>query len=95
MFSQQSIRDRDYVMVYDMLLGISLVIPVQYIFCHIGDILTQSYEDVGTIAYNLDWHLYPLDAQKCILLMMKLSERKLYLKGFGGIGCTREIFKQV
>lgn len=72
-----------------------MVVSVLYIFCHIGDILTQRYEDVGTITYNLDWHLYPLDAQKCMLLMMKLADRKVYLKGFGGIGFNREVFKQV
>lgn len=72
-----------------------MVVSVLYIFCHIGDILTQRYEDVGTITYNLDWYLYPLDAQKNMLLMMKLANRKVYLKGFGEIGCDRENFKQV
>lgn len=71
------------------------VTSIEYVFCHFGDILTQRYKDMRTITYNLDWHLYPRDTQKSILLMMNLADKKVYLKGFGGIGCDRKVFKTV
>lgn len=71
------------------------VVFALYLLCHVGDTLTQRYEGLRSITYNLDWYLYPLNTQKNMQMIMILAEKKVYLKGFGGIGCDRNVFKKV
>lgn len=87
--------DEDHILASKMSLLLLSVTSVEYLFCHFGDILTQRYKDMRTITYHFDWHLYPLDTRKSILLMMNLADKKVYLKGFGSFGCDRKVFKTV
>lgn len=66
-----------------------------YIFCDFGTQVTQRFEDIANDVYNLQWYLLSLDMQMNLLTMITLGQKNVYIRGSGGIRCTRDTFKQV
>ena len=66
-----------------------------YLFCYFGNHVTQRFEDVADIVYQLDWYMLPLDLQSNLPIFIALAQKKVVLRGLGGTQCTFEIFKQI
>lgn len=80
---------------------IVFIVPVNivffwlYFFCIFGDIATNCLLDVRNDMYGIAWHLLPLNLRKQFPMMMALSQKEVYVRGFGRFNCTRELFVQV
>ncbi|THK33034.1 uncharacterized protein LOC107038274 [Diachasma alloeum] len=44
-----------------------------FIYCYIGEMLTQQGMKVGTVAYLIDWHKLPVSSAKGIMLIISMS----------------------
>lgn len=78
-----------------MTLPCSIIIPSLYLFCHFGNLVTQRFEDVGSQISQLAWYKLPLRSQKDYILILALTQKKVYINGFGNARCTREVFMKV
>lgn len=80
---------------FQVLLPITLPLSTLYILCHYGNHLTHRFEDVGTAFWELDWYKLPLHLQKDFPFVIAGAQKKVFLRGFAGTVCTREVYKQV
>lgn len=66
-----------------------------FLFCYFGDDVTYRFGNVGDSIYQLKWYNYSLELQQCLPMMISISRKPVYLKGFASIQCTCEMFKKV
>lgn len=73
----------------------SSIISWLFIFCELGNKLTQRYDEFGVSIYSIAWYKLPLRLQQCIPMTILIAQNSIYLRGFGSAHCTREVFKRV
>lgn len=73
----------------------NIVVFWLYFFCIFGDNATNCLLDVRHDMYDVAWHLLPLNLKKQFPMMVALSQKEVYVRGFGRANCTRELFVQV
>lgn len=66
-----------------------------YFFCHIGNNVTQRFEDVGTRIYDLSWYMLPASMRKKLPLVIAVAQKNIFIRGFGNIHFTHEVFRKV
>lgn len=66
-----------------------------FLFCYFGHNVSHRFMGIGDSAYDLDWHLYPLEIRKHLPLMIQAAQNPVYLQGFANVQCTRESFRKV
>lgn len=95
-FFFQLLATGDFVVILQTLLPpVMLSISSLYMFCHYGDHLTLRFEDVGDAFYQFSWYYLPLNSQRDLIFVIAAAQKKVYLRGYAGTSCTREIFKRV
>lgn len=57
--------------------------------------MTQRFDEVADELYKLAWYKLPLDEQKNLPMMIALSQKSVYLRGFASAQCTHEVFMKV
>lgn len=65
------------------------------LFCYFGGQITQRFEDVGDVVYQMVWYKFPLDMQKDFGLMILCSKKRIYMQGYGNFRTTHSVFKKV
>lgn len=70
-------------------------LPVLYVFCDIGEHVTQRFEGLGDQVYQLDWHTLPLDMQRDLAIVIALAQKRIYVRGYADTRSTRKVFKKV
>lgn len=63
--------------------------------CNAGEKLTNGFLKVGDLIYDCPWHRLPIKLRKYIPCIIAVSQRPVYIQGYGNIKCTRETFKSV
>lgn len=71
----------------------SLIWP--YLFSHYATFATERISHLGDAVYNTDWFDFPIDLQKCFVLIMAKSQEDVHFTGLNLVGCTLEIFGKV
>lgn len=66
-----------------------------YLFCYLGTHLTEKFSHFGDAIYQLDWYMFPMSLQKDLPIALALVQKGVFLKAYGGIGCTLEVFQKV
>lgn len=66
-----------------------------YAFCHYGEHLTVRFNDVSLAIYRLSWYEFPLKIQKDLVLFIGAAQNGVFLRGYAGTTCTRDVFKKV
>lgn len=67
-----------------------------YLFCDSGNQLMHRFENVADDVFmDVNWYLMPTQMQKCVPMMIAAGQKKVYLQGFAGTRCTREVFMKV
>lgn len=66
-----------------------------YLLCHIGDQVTQRFQDVGDAVYQLSWYTLPLDVQQHLPITISLTQKRIFVRGFADTRSTREVFRKV
>lgn len=66
-----------------------------FLYCWFGEDVTTSFDNVGDIAFMADWLQYPAEFHKGIQMIIHISQKPVYMRGFSTIYCTRDVFKKV
>lgn len=66
-----------------------------YLICHIGESITDRLQGIGEEIYQINWYLLPIQTQKMLPFSLIIAEKADYLKTFGSIACTLEMFQKV
>lgn len=72
-----------------------VIVSGLFAFCDFGDCVTREFRQVEMDFNQLRWYLLPLDVQKDLPTMIALTQRNVFIRGFGSAYCSREIFKAV
>lgn len=83
------------IQISQQIISIVVVLCPLYFFCHIGNTVTQRFEDVGNTVYKLSWHLLPPQVQRDLPMVIAIAQKDVFIRGFANIHCTREVFKKV
>lgn len=66
-----------------------------YVVCHLSETITQNLHNVGDIFYDSNWIALPIKQQMLFMVIIKRSQQIFYLKGFGCIKCSLQVFSSV
>lgn len=93
--TQQIIETGDMVSILrTLMLAFATLIPF-FLFCHFGGNVTTRFQDIGNVIYQLEWYNLPLDMQKDLLPFIALSQKRIYMRGYGDTRSTQSVFKKV
>lgn len=53
-----------------------------FVYCFLGKVATESYENMADCLYDCNWFEYPIDLQKCLIRMIQNTQQSLYYHGF-------------
>lgn len=65
------------------------------VFCYFGDRMTQRFEAIAHLLYQLQWYHFSADAQRNLPSFIALARKRVFLEGLAGAKCTCEVFKKV
>lgn len=77
-----------------LMLAFATLIPF-FLFCYFGGNITTRFEDIDNATYQLQWYNLPLDMQKDLLPLIALSQKRIYMRGYGNTRSTQSVFKKV
>ena len=66
-----------------------------FLFCHYGGKITQQFEEIGDAVYQLEWYRLPVKMQNDLRIMIALSQKRVYMRGYGDTRTTYSVFKKV
>lgn len=66
-----------------------------FLFCYFGNQVTTRFTDIGETIYQCDWYSYPMEMLNEMPLVISIMQKPIYLRAFGSLQCTREIFQKV
>lgn len=92
---QKSVFVNDWMMACRSTLTMGAVLVWFFIICETGNDITHRFSRVGDSIYNCAWYNLPLKLKKYIPTMIAITQKPLFVQGFGNIRCTRETLKTV
>lgn len=63
--------------------------------CEMGQKVNNQYGDLSDEIYMCDWYLLPNGLQQMFIMVMKITQKSVFIRGFGNMECTRDSFKGV
>lgn len=66
-----------------------------FFYCHFGAMVCNQFSNFDDELCQCHWYLFPVEVQKLLLIFMSDSQQSTYIRGYGGILCTRDSFKNV
>lgn len=57
--------------------------------------MTQRFEDIGDRIYELSWYMLPPHMRNELSLAIAVSQKNVFMRGFGSIHFTHEVFRKV
>ena len=66
-----------------------------FIACELGQRMSDAFEGIEFTIDQFDWHLFPIEIQQMLPMIMAAAQQPVLLECFGSIACTRETFKKV
>lgn len=66
-----------------------------YLFCYFANLTTDRVLAIGDDVYNLNWLEYPVQMQKCLILIIARSHEPIQFTGLQMIECSMEMFGKV
>lgn len=91
----QLLTAKDYIGIVQILIPTSTNLCCLYVFCHFGNKVTQNFLNITDDIYATSWYEFPLEMQKNFPMIIALSQKSIYLRGFGDSRCTLEVFMKV
>lgn len=66
-----------------------------FLFCYLGKLATESFENMAYCVYSSNWHQLDVNLKKCAVLMITIGQRPLIYHGYGMLTLNLETFTQV
>lgn len=71
------------------------VVILLFACCELGEILTHQFNMFDNELCRCNWYLLSIEMQRNFVIVMANSQNLRIIRGYGGIVCTRNAFKQV
>lgn len=79
-----------------IILSVSINLSNLLIYCYFGKWASESYEKMcDCVFFNLNWHKFPIESQKYILVMITNMQKPINYHGFGIVKLDLETFALV
>lgn len=72
-----------------------IFLPMFFLTCHLGEMVTTAYDRINEPVYEQAWHLWPLHLQKDLIPMLISIQQPVVFKGLFALDCSRDTFKRV
>lgn len=72
-------------------LGLTLV----FIACDLGQRTSDAFAGIDITIGQFDWYLFPIKIKRILPMIIANAQQPVLLECFGGITCTREVFRKV
>lgn len=63
--------------------------------CELGTRMSNSFIEITHEIEQLNWYLFPIEAQKILPIIVIIVQEPVMIQCFGSISCARETFKNV
>lgn len=74
---------------------LALITAWAFLFCYFGERLTSHFQSLSDEIYDCNWHEFPIELKKCLISMLTIAQKPIYLRGFAQFRCSHEIFASV
>lgn len=91
----QSKPEIDYLALFITIWEVIDVLFAIGIVCELGERSTGIFSAMDEAINDIDWHLYPIEIQRMLPIIMIVTQKPIFVKCFGSIAVTRETFKMV
>lgn len=68
---------------------------IVFLFCELGQRLTDQFNEIDKEINRFDWFKFPLRVRKVLPIIMNGTQSLVEIKGFGNIPCSRDSFQNV
>lgn len=68
---------------------------ILYLYCESGQRVTNRFSEFHNELCRCDWHLFPIEVQRMLVIVMSNTQQPTTIQGYGNIMCTRNSFKKV
>lgn len=66
-----------------------------FFLCQCGQFVTNQFDYFDDKLYQCNWHLFPIEIQRMLVIVMTNTQRPSTVHGFANTFCTRDAFKGV
>lgn len=91
----QGIKSGDYVLVVRALSILLAIVPFFYVYCNVGEDVTEAFARIDHMIYMTNWCLCPLYVQNYAKFMIMIAQKPVEMEGFASMSCTRDTFRRV
>lgn len=65
------------------------------IICEMGQRLSNAFDEIGELMWQLEWYLYSNEIQKMLPTILVAVRKPIAIEFFGSLSCSREFMKKV
>lgn len=87
--------NRGSLTVFVVLVSVCVAISNLFLYCHYGDVTTESFLRFDDSIYELKWYDLPTNLQRPLIAMIANAQKPLYYHGFGIFHLNLQLFTQV
>lgn len=80
---------------YVSLTSVALQSALIWFFCYHSALVSERMSIVSDVTYSLPWHCFSINSQKCIMMMLRQSNKHFVYRGFGIVQCDMQTLKMV
>lgn len=92
----QSHTDIDTIILFISIFETFYALGMLFFVCELAQQMSIAFEGINNTFHQINWHLFPIDAQKLLPIILINVQRPVNFNCFGGIlCCNRETFKKV
>lgn len=74
----------------------SFAFATVFMICELGQRMIDAFDNnVYFEMSRFDWYLFPIEIKRILPTIILMAQKPVSLECFGGILCTREVFKSV
>lgn len=66
-----------------------------FLLCEFGEMVTKRFDEFNEQLFQCNWYSFPIEVQILYLKFSLYPQKPTYIRGYGGILCTRDNFKKV
>lgn len=77
------------------LMGTTIMFTLTFFMNLLGSNVTATLAEVGAIAYDAQWHRYPIEMQKFIGPIVQNSQQTINFHGYNVVLCNLDVFMRV
>lgn len=73
-------------------IGLLGIIVLLFTSCELAGRMSNEFDDINDIVDQFDWHLFPLETQRILPIIMANAQQPFGFKCFGSYLCNRDTF---